>query len=150
MSLHEKSSKSSEIENHWGKITCFGPQLQLWASWTRNPRISSSSSKVTVTSMSNAAGGCSQMSQASGRSGCLILMALSSANLDFVMSTLLHSRLPEPSFGVRQWESKNTYKPEKESQIGNTSGTYLRKKIYETITDTTSEFFVGKKSVVRT
>ena len=73
-------------------ITCFGPQLQLWASWTRNPRISSSSSKVTVTSMSNAAGGCSQMSQASGRSGCLILMALSSANLDFVMSTLLQSK----------------------------------------------------------
>ena len=75
------------------KITCFvGPPLQLWASWTRNPRMSSSSSKVTVTFMSSAAGGCSQMSQASGRSGWLILMALSSANLDLVMSTLLQSR----------------------------------------------------------
>ena len=98
MSLHEKSSKSSEIENHWGKIACFGPQLQLWASWTRNPRISSSSSRVTVTSMSNAAGGCSQMSQASIRSGWLILMALSSANLDFVMSTSLQSKHSPLSF----------------------------------------------------
>ncbi len=81
------------------KLTCFGPQLQLWASWTRNPRISSSSSNVIATSMSNAAGGCSRMSQASGRSGCLILMALSSANLDFAMSTLFQSRtlrLPVP------------------------------------------------------
>ena len=120
------------------KITYFGPQLQLWASWTRNPRISSLSSKVSVISMSNAAGGCSQMSQASGRSGCLILMALSSANLDFVMSTLLQSR-PLPSF------EGETMKPEKKSQIGNASGTYFRKKIYQTTTDTTNDFFVGKK-----
>ena len=66
-SIDKTMNKSEMFEEK--KITCFGPQLQLWASWMRNPRISSSSSKVTVTFMSNAAGGCNQMSQASGRSG---------------------------------------------------------------------------------
>ena len=53
--------------------------------------------------MSSAAGGCSQISWASGWSGWLILMALRSANLDFVMSTLLQSR---PSSGELTFESE--------------------------------------------
>jgi len=104
--------------------------------------------------MSSAAGGCSQMSQASGRSGCLILMALSSANLDFVMSTLLHSRplssRPLTFEGETVRAEKHVETRKRKPSWQHTCGTYFRKKIYETITDTTSGIFVGKKTAVRT
>ena len=144
-SIDKTMNKSEMFEEK--KITCFGPQLQLWASWTRNPRISSSSSKVTVTFMSNAAGGCNQMSQASGRSGWLILMALSSANLDFVMSTLLQSRPSLRAFVRETMRVEKHVETRKRKPNWQFHGTYFRKTVYETVIVTTSENCVQEKRV---
>lgn len=66
-------------------------RFSFQASLNWNPRISSSSSKVKVISMSNSPSGCSWISDGSGTSGCLILMAFNSANFDLGMSSSLQS-----------------------------------------------------------
>lgn len=85
-------------------------RFSFQASLNWNPRISSSSSKVKVISMSNSPSGCSWISDGSGTSGCLILMAFNSANFDLGMSSSLQSSRSRFPWRLRQCKLKNEWK----------------------------------------
>ena len=96
--IRNHGERTPQDTNHTS-LMLYRHRFSFQASLNWNPRISSSSSKVKVISMSNSPSGCgcSWISDGSGTSGCLILMAFNSANFDLGMSSSLQSsRVPQP------------------------------------------------------